>query len=503
MLWWLACAYSALVLYGSYHPDELAQITGFVLLKAGVQARGTMPWELAAEIRPWLQPAMYYALLEPLIARFGYHHLVMERLMLLTQLALLSAVLPLFTRAFLPTDPEIRRAPRFRWGALAVGALWFAPGMLVRHSSEAFATALLAGSLGAWAKVEPDSPDGSARRWPLLAGALAALAFFGRFQVGVFLAGFVVTRSLAARRDPRVRRALGLFVASAVCVALVCVAIDAWGYGELVLTPWRYFRENLVSGHAGRFGRSPWAFYLGVGAALTLSPLLWIWLGRASVLTWRTPLYRAITIGGAAFLLVHMAIGHKEARFLVPLLAPGAALLLAMLAEDARAPRRWAWVTAVPYARAVALANVAVLIGYSLLALVDDRSRVELALWRLPAKTTVLGGVDLFSRFDRLFSDAGGVHRAYALDFKKPPGLDYWYVTPPDLAAACAEQPDALALLTGQEADAWDEASKAAPVAGFPPSWARVDAAWYRRIWRYRLVPCSGLAGLPLARKPR
>jgi hypothetical protein len=115
----------------------------------------------------------------------------------------------------------------------------------------------------------------------------------------------------------------------------------------------------------------------------------------------------------------------------------------------------------------------------------------------------VLGGVDVFSRFDRLFSNAGGVKRAYALDFKKPPDLDYWYVTPPDLPGACAEQPSALALLTGREADAWDEASKAAPLDGFPPSWARVDAALYRRIWRFRLVPCGALAGLPLARKPR
>jgi phosphatidylinositol glycan class B len=47
---------------GYFHPDEYFQTVEFASYKLGVTAQAELPWEFAERMRPFLQPATYYAL---------------------------------------------------------------------------------------------------------------------------------------------------------------------------------------------------------------------------------------------------------------------------------------------------------------------------------------------------------------------------------------------------------------------------------------------------------
>ena len=446
---------------------------------------------------PWLQPAAYYVFVAPLVQLVGYDHPLIERVTVLLQLVLLTLVLPKFARAAAGEEPEAWKRPLARWGFLSLAGLWFLPSMLMRHSSEAAATLFLALSLAFWHRIESDEqrPVGRLGFW---AGLCAGLAFWCRFQVGLFIAGFWLMRAACPdRKELSLRRALFSFAAGVAAMMPLGIAADLWGYGELTFSPWNYFVQNIINDRAAEFGRSPWYWYLGEGALLTLNPLIWLWLGRAAIVTWQKPFYRALTVGLGVFLLTHFGIAHKESRFLLPAIAPTLLLLFAMLRSDTSgASRAGRWLCSLPYVRVVAALNIVALIGFSLFGLVRDRARVERALWELPPGSTVISATNVFGHFDDALSPLPTSDGMLMRTFLKPPNLRFVYVAEPDFARGCAAQPEALALLTSRheppDASAIDDARFPA-VAEYPPAWLHVDTAWFRRMWRFKLLRCADL----------
>lgn len=113
---------------------------------------------------------------------------------------------------------------------------------------------------------------------------------------------------------------LWLLAGGALAAALGIWA-DAWLYGEPVFTAYRYFEANIVQDIAANWGTAPWWYYL-VQALLTAVPPvsivllallgLGLWRERKGALVWCL----------VPFLLVHTAVGHKELRFLYPMLLP-------------------------------------------------------------------------------------------------------------------------------------------------------------------------------------
>ena len=502
--WLGVAALSCVLMYGEHHSDEIGQISAFYLHKAGVMSADSMPWEYPARIRPWLQPALYYVLLGWLVdaeAANGYPHLLLERAMLLLQFALLAGAVWLL-RPLLLAAPLASSRQRLAVAGWAL--LWFAPSMLVRHSSEAFATALWAAFAGVWWRVETgrDHQTGLG----VLSGLLAGLSVWGRFHLGLLVAPFWIARWFD-RSGKRPSKALLGFAVGILIAVGTGVAVDSWGYDEPTFSPWRYFASNIIDDRASGFGVSPWHQYVADVAVLTLNPLIWAWFGWAAWVTRRQPFYRSLSIGMAVFVVAHMAVPHKEARFLLPLFAPGTLLLLSAFSSlrDGEAAGRQRWLFALPYLRFVIVLNAVALVGYTALGLVNDRGRVDRALWRLPyGEQTVLSATNLFGQFDGHVEAApnSGVTRELFRSFTQPPWVSYVYVSPAGLAEACAERPDALLLRTNHEqapdgvvrrhADRLrDEDTAQTVVAEFPPSWLQSDAGWFERMWRFSLVRCS------------
>jgi hypothetical protein len=324
-----------------FQVDEYFQVAGFASLKLGLTPAAALPWEHAERIRPWLQPGSYVLLARGLGA-VG----VTDPFTLLRAWRVVSgllawgalAALLLAVRAWLPSA---------RWRRLAYLSLalpYFVPYLAARLSSESASTTFLVLALAALlplASVSGGASDQGASRGRLVAGGAAlGLAFAFRYQTGVAVAGLLLW-VLVHRRDRW--RALGSLAAGMALPLALGLAVDAWGYGTFEVVPWRYFDVNLLQGKAAVFGRSPMPAYLWFmaglfppfGIALLVALLLFWWRFPRHLLTWAT----------LPFVLVHSLIGHKEIRFLFPIL-PAATLCLVLLLAAPPPARRWERFTA-------------------------------------------------------------------------------------------------------------------------------------------------------------
>jgi phosphatidylinositol glycan class B len=314
---------------GYYHPDEYFQTVEFASAKLGVTDPAAMAWELGARMRPWLQPAIYFATARGLraigVEAPGAALLVFR---LLGAVAGWAAMLLLW-RALSRRLPD----ERGRTALLAAcGLAWYLPFVLVRTSSESLAASLLAIAVAAFLLLEARS----AATAGLAAGVALGLAFDARYQVGFSLVGFAAWLALV-RRSARATAACVAGIAAAIAFGLV---LDRWGYGAWTATPWNYLRVNLLEGKAVEFGRAPpWFYFVALplahaplSALLLAGVLLFWWRARTDVLTWTT----------LPFFLGHAALARKEVRFLLPLALLAAAMVALVVLDPRLRPRRLA-----------------------------------------------------------------------------------------------------------------------------------------------------------------
>ncbi len=316
-----------------YFPDEHYQILEFVGLKLGITAPAELPWEYGAHIRPWTQPFIYYAAARGAMA-LGLHDLfaITFILRLLTGLLSLSA-LALFARAVMET---MARDEKQAFAAY-LPLLGFLPYLFVRTSSETLAAAFFTAGLAF-------AMRGRALFW---AGLLCGLAFDARYQTGIMVAGLAAWLAIIAR----VRMlALAQFAGGVLLAVALGALADRWGYGFWNPTPWLYFKANLVDGVAAqKFGTDP------VFAYLYLLPVQFFFaitllVMAGMVATWLRNPRHVLTWVSLPFVLAHMALGHKEARFLFPLAIMATAFpVLGFSPHLPRwrewAARAWAWRT--------------------------------------------------------------------------------------------------------------------------------------------------------------
>ncbi|CAH2088274.1 unnamed protein product [Euphydryas editha] len=114
------------------------------------------------------------------------------------------------------------------------------------------------------------------------------------------------------------------------------VALDSYIYGRLVVTPWEFFKFNVLQNISSFYGVHPWHWYItqGLPAVLGINivPILW-----AVVNVIRRPKENKIglvlLLAAALHVTVHSFISHKEFRFVLPLLP-----ILLYLAQDVIVP---------------------------------------------------------------------------------------------------------------------------------------------------------------------
>ena len=289
-----------------YFPDEHYQVLEFMSYKLGITPGSELPWEFSVRIRPWFQPLVYFLIAKPLLL-LGLKDMfaIVFMLRLATGLLSLSALVA-FSKALLPTiegEEEQRAFVRYLpW-------FGFLPYLFVRTSSETFSSAFIALGL-AFALGEK-----SVRRLAL-AGLLCGLAFESRYQAGLLGLGLFAWLAIVART--RIA-ALLAFVAGGGAALGIGVLADWWGYGQFVFPPLDYVDVNLVRGVAEhQFGREPVFAYLYLLPAQIFFAITLILMAGLVAMWLRNPRH-AVSWATLPFVLAHVAVAHKEARFLFPL----------------------------------------------------------------------------------------------------------------------------------------------------------------------------------------
>ncbi|HVE84017.1 MAG TPA: hypothetical protein VND93_14265 [Myxococcales bacterium] len=308
---------------GIYWPDEIYQ--SLEPAHRLVFGYGLVPWEFIQGARSWAFPGALAAVLK-LCAVLG---LDLPR-------AYLGVVRALFCASAAATGYGVQRLARVLGasplGAAAGAATFLLGGVPIyfahRAMSETASAAPLVFGL-AWV-LERDRP-----RWRVLAGAsLLGVAVLFRLQNAAFAAGALAL--LAARRD---RPALGAAAAALGAWAAFYGLLDLATWGSLFHSAVEYLRFNLLEGKAAQWGTAGPGYYPRV--LWTSMPAVTLCLAAlVAASARRAP---GLSLVALAFFLLHTLVGHKELRFIFPLLPVlGALAGVGFDALPAAVPRRGA-----------------------------------------------------------------------------------------------------------------------------------------------------------------
>lgn len=289
-----------------YFPDEHYQVLEFMSYKLGITRAAELPWEFSVRIRPWLQPLLYFLIAKPLTLLGVTDMFTLAFILRLATCVFSLTAVAVFARSVLSTiegDEEKRAFVRY------LPLFGFLPYLFVRTSSETSSAAFFA--LGAGLVMGEKSAARVA-----LAGLFCGLAFESRYQTGLLSLGLLGWLAAVGRvRLP----VLGAFLGGGLVALALGALADRWGYGQWVFPPLGYIEVNLLQGVAAhRFGREPVLAYLYLlPAQIFFAITLVLMVGMAAM--WLRNPRHALTWASLPFVLGHMAVAHKEARFLFPL----------------------------------------------------------------------------------------------------------------------------------------------------------------------------------------
>ncbi len=296
-----------------YH-DEYFQIIEFASYKLGITPSNALAWEFHQQIRSWFLPQLVYLIFK--LGQFlGLSTPSSQILLVQTFFSLFGwGTLVLFYKTIIQNE-GLKSQKRMLW--LWVGLFWFFPYFHVRTSSENISTSLWLIGFCLWMTSKKNF------RKILLSGVVFGFAFLARFQIVLMTTGLVLWKfastdrkksSLIAALKETISLSLGFLL-----IYFLGFIIDYWGYGTWTHSAWNYLRINLIEHRADDFGVFPWWFYfrlfmesipLGLGYFIPYLFILGFILFPMSPLTWAS----------LPFLLVHLVIGHKEPRFLYPII---------------------------------------------------------------------------------------------------------------------------------------------------------------------------------------
>lgn len=328
-----------------FHVDEFFQVLQLARFKLGLVESTGLPWEHTERMRPWLQPAVYTLLgkafgVRDVFALARVARLATGLVSWATMAALLRVSLP-----WLATDEERRFHVR------VTTLLGFLPYLFVRTSSETATMCACTGAvavLAAGCAPREGTPGASSLAWrgtstrAVAVGVLLGLGFETRYQSAFLGLSLVAWMAIVARAPVR---ALLATIGGGLAVVVASVAVDAWGYGEVVFPFVTYAQANLFEGAAALFGSDPPFAYLWMLPANVMAPVVIVVL-VLSVIAWVRAPRHLLTWATAPFFVVHNLLSHKEERFLFPLALLATTLVTVALAPSAARSLRvasWLW----------------------------------------------------------------------------------------------------------------------------------------------------------------
>lgn len=295
---------------GFFYPDEHFQIIEFARWKMGMATETTIPWELNSQIRPTLQPVITMLLLSAMEVVGIVNPFTQTLLLRIVMAAVCIVAIYCFIQSTKKEFPQTLRRP---YTALSY-LLWFIPFLCVRYSSETMGASLLLFALSLI--ISCRKGDSHKKKSDVFSiGVLLCLSFEFRYQMAFAILGIALW-SIAVDKISfnDFLAAVGGFVGT----LALCALCDSIFYDNWVFAPWNYFRENIVNGVAATFGTAPCHAYFGMvlqGCTPVLGWLIMLAMLTAILLHTKNP----VVWGVVCFIIGHMAVSHKELRFLFPI----------------------------------------------------------------------------------------------------------------------------------------------------------------------------------------
>ena len=290
-----------------FHSDEYFQIIEFASYKLGLTPKSMLTWEFREQIRPTIQPYLFSWLYQ-LLNGMG----ITNRFFAFSVMHVLVGLLGFFLTNYLIIS-RFKEASYLFILLLLNNFIGIIPFLRCSFSAETMGGLLLLLSL---LLMEADFNSKKNRFFiSLTTGLLMAFSFFFRFQIAFALLGVLVW--LAFNQLQEWKKIAFVAVGFAAGMALN-VYLDSAFYDKFCFTPYNYFYANIIQGKAAAFGTSPWWYYLPILAALAvplLSVLLFALFAKG-LLTIKNVFSLAILF----FIIGHSMVGHKEERFLFPVM---------------------------------------------------------------------------------------------------------------------------------------------------------------------------------------
>lgn len=299
----------AILSVGWLHPDEHFQILEFAGFKLNLTQKENLPWEFQYRMRSSVQPFMV-VLTHKIAGFFG----TQNPFSIASFLRILSAAISflgmwLMYRVY---SREIRNDILQKWFLYLSFLLWFAIYNYVRFSSETWSGSIFIIAYSYFLARQPEKT----KLYFLVTGLLLGFSFLFRYQTGLLITGLFCW-CVFIRKERSVN--LLLMSLGIIMPILIGVIIDRWFYGVWTFTSWNYFHQNILLDKVSGFGVEPWYFYFEDVFIRAIPPFSLVYIlsflivfiyRRKDSLTWII----------LPYLLFHFLVGHKETRFLFPLI---------------------------------------------------------------------------------------------------------------------------------------------------------------------------------------
>ena len=299
---------------GYYHFDEHYQIIEFVSFKLGLSPENSLAWEYGSKIRPWLQPAFYYQVAK-IVEPFGITNPFTLALAFRLITGLLSWITLFLTAIWVVNS--VKNPTLSKFFITILFTLCFIPYLSARTSSETFSGIFL--TLGFLVTTIPKQFSKFSflgRIKYLIAGLLFGLSIAARYQIGFGVFGFLIWMLFfdKSKCNSIFQISVGLLIP-----LTLGILVDHWGYGEWTFAPWNYYKANIIDGVAASFGVSPFWYYPILMVYHPMMPVnLLLLIGLITF--WLRFFKHPITWITVFFIFFHSLVGHKETRFLFPIL---------------------------------------------------------------------------------------------------------------------------------------------------------------------------------------
>ncbi|HZV70375.1 MAG TPA: hypothetical protein VFG10_12555 [Saprospiraceae bacterium] len=296
---------------GYLHPDEHFQILEFANYKLGFSPGEDLPWEFQAQIRPALQPFLAMGVIRTLM--FIHIDNPFTWAVILRLLTALFSWFVISRMSFYMTR-EITDEYTKKMFLFICFFLWFIPAISVRFSSENYGGLTFLLALYSILNGLDDTRKKKIINL-VFGGLLLGFSFYFRFQMAFAILGLGIWLIFMKKLK---WFDLGLIIFSGIISVFISTIVDYFFYEKWLCTPWNYFKENIIADRASDFGVSPWWNYFKLFFETAFPPmsvvlLIFFFIGlfkkSKHVLTWCI----------IPFIIGHMMVGHKEMRFMFPM----------------------------------------------------------------------------------------------------------------------------------------------------------------------------------------